>query len=191
MRVIAGAYKGRRLAAPAGLDLRPTSDRAREALFGVLGRWPAGAFLDVFSGTGAVALEALSRGYAPVWCVEKDRRALAAIRANARGVGGIGGAPLNVLACDAGDLKDAAFADVSVIFADPPYDKTPEMWAALAARLRGFLAPGGVLVWECRRSTALPETSGLVLVDERIYGSAKFLFFEPVGAADRDPDAPG
>jgi 16S rRNA (guanine966-N2)-methyltransferase len=175
MRVIAGTLKGRRLAAPAGLDVRPTSDRAREALFSILGRWPAGSFLDVFSGTGAVALEAISRGYAPVWCVEKDWRALAALRANA------GNAPLSVVACDARDIKDGAFADISVVFADPPYDATLGMWVALSARLRGFLAPGGVLAWECRSNAALPETSGLALADERIYGSAKFLFFEPVG----------
>jgi 16S rRNA (guanine966-N2)-methyltransferase len=175
MRVIAGTYKGRRLAAPAGLDVRPTSDRAREALFGVLGRRPAGSFLDLFSGTGAVALEAISRGYAPVWCVENGRRALAALRANARG------AALNIMACDARDIKDNAFADVSVIFADPPYDETQEMWAALAGQLRGFLAPGGVLVWECRRGATLPSAAGLALSDERIYGSAKFLFFERQG----------
>jgi 16S rRNA (guanine966-N2)-methyltransferase len=175
MRVIAGTYRGRRLAAPAGLDVRPTSDRAREALFSILRRWSTGSFLDVFSGSGAVALEALSRGYFPVWCVEKDRRALAAVRANAKG------APLNIVGGDARALKEGAFADVSVIFADPPYDETPEMWRALADRLRGFLAPGGVLVWECGRGTDLQEVAGLAPVDERSYGSAKLLFFEPSG----------
>jgi 16S rRNA (guanine966-N2)-methyltransferase len=172
MRVIAGTHRGRRLAAPAGLDVRPTSDRAREALFSILGRWPVGPFLDVFSGSGAVALEALSRGYSPVWCVERDRRALAAIRANARGM------PLNVVDCDAAGLADGAFADVSVIFADPPYGAAPEMWAALAGRLGGFLSPGGVMVWECGRSSELPAAGGLAAVDERAYGNAKFLFFE-------------
>ena len=84
MRVIAGSLKGRRLQAPADLTVRPTADRAREALFSILQRWPPGPFLDLFAGSGAVALEALSRGYGPVACVERDPRALACIRANAR-----------------------------------------------------------------------------------------------------------
>jgi len=72
MRVVAGTLKGRRLVAPPPGDLRvrPTSDRAREALFSILQRWPQGPFLDLCAGTGAVGLEAHSRGYAPVVCLE-------------------------------------------------------------------------------------------------------------------------
>ena len=172
MRVIAGTFKGRRLGAPAGRDVRPTSDMARGALFSILQHRPVGSFLDLFSGTGAVALEALSRGYSPVWCVEKDRDALTAIRANDRGAG------LNIVAGDARGLKEGSFADVSVIFADPPYDMALEMWAALAGRLRGFLSPSGVIVWECSRAVDLPGAVGLTAIDERLYGRTKFLFFE-------------
>jgi 16S rRNA (guanine966-N2)-methyltransferase len=172
LRVIAGALKGRRLEAPAGRDVRPTSDRAREALFSILAGWPMGAFLDLFSGSGAVALEALSRGYSPVWCVERDRGALAAIRANARG------AALDIVAKDAREVGEGSFSGVSVVFADPPYGMGAEMWGALAGRLRTFLAPGGVLVWECHRDSGLTSAEGLERVDERRYGRSKFLFFE-------------
>jgi 16S rRNA (guanine966-N2)-methyltransferase len=172
MRVIAGALKGRRLAAPTGLDVRPTSDRTREALFGILRRWPMGSFLDLFSGTGAVALEALSRGYFPVWCVERDRDALSTIRANARG------APLSIVGGDARAAAGDPFFDVSVIFVDPPYDAAQEMWSALAGRLRGILSPGGVMVWECRRPSSLPLVEGLSVAEERHYGQTKLMFFE-------------
>ena len=149
---------------------------AREALFSILTRWPKDSFLDLFSGTGAVALEAVSRGYAPVWCVEIDRKAIACIQANGRGTG------LNIIHKDVRDLKAGAFSDISVVFADPPYDKSLEMWGATAERLRGFLSPDGVLVWECHKTLDLPETPGLVSIDKRRYGAAKFMFFEPTNS---------
>ena len=117
LRIIAGTLKGRRLQAPRGdLAVRPTADRAREALFSILQRWPQGPFLDLFAGTGAVALEAWSRGYGPVACVERDPAALACLKANARGTG------LRVLARDAQRLPADAFPPQAVVFADPPYE---------------------------------------------------------------------
>jgi len=175
MRVIAGAHKGKRLVELGSeSDIRPTSDMAREALFSILTRWPMYSFLDIFSGTGAVALEAVSRGYTPVWCVEIDRKAIACIQANGRGT------DLNIIHKDVRSLKPGAFSGLSVVFADPPYDKSLEMWGAMAERLQSFLSPEGVLVWECHKTLDLPETPGLSTVDERRYGAAKFLFFEPV-----------
>ena len=178
MRVIAGAHKGRRLIGPGPKhsSIRPTPDMAREALFSILAQWPTGSFLDLFSGTGAVALEAASRGYSPVWCVEIDKKAIACIQANGNGAG------LNIIHKDARGIKAGAFSNISVIFADPPYDKSLEMWAAMAEALRGFLSPNGVLVWECHKTMDLPEIPGLAAVDERRYGAAKFLFFEPVNS---------
>ena len=176
MRIIAGAYKGKRLVSldSKGLNIRPTSDMAREALFSVLARWPKGSFLDLFSGTGAVALEALSRGYSPVWCVERNKSALASIRANGSET------CLNIIQKDARDIKAGYFCDVSVIFADPPYDKTLEMWDAMAERLRDFLSQDGVLVWECPKTADLSKIPGLTNVCEKRYGAAKFLFFNAV-----------
>ena len=180
MRIIAGTFKGRHLAGldPRSKDIRPTSDKAREALFSILARWPKGPFLDVFSGTGAVALEAASRGYSPVWCLEAGRRALEYIKANGTG------ANLNVVHKDARNIKEDEYSGISVIFADPPFDKSLEMWNLLAERLGGFLAPHGVLVWECPKKIDLPEAPGLLRVDERVYGAAKFMFFEPATSSD-------
>jgi 16S rRNA (guanine966-N2)-methyltransferase len=174
MRIIAGTFRGRRLADldPSSKSIRPTSDMAREALFSILARWPKGPFLDVFSGTGAVALEAASRGYSPVWCVETDRRALEYIKANGEGVG------LSIVRKDARNIKEGEFASLAAIFADPPFDKSLEMWGLLAERLGGFLAPHGVLVWECPKKIDLPETPSLLCADKRVYGAVKFMFFE-------------
>ena len=174
MRIIAGAYKGRRLARlePKCKEIRPTSDMAREALFNILERWPKGAFLDLFSGTGAVALEALSRGYSPVWCVENDKNALAHIQNNGLGM------DLHILGMDACRIKSGKFSNLSVIFADPPYEKSLEIWETIAERICCFLAPQGVIVWECRKAMALPKISGLSPVEERKYGEAKFIFLK-------------
>jgi 16S rRNA (guanine966-N2)-methyltransferase len=174
MRIIAGTFKGRCLADldPRSKDIRPTSDMAREALFSILAHWPKGPFLDLFSGTGAVALEAASRGYSPVWCVEMDRRALKYIKANGEGAG------LNVVCGDARNIKEGEFSDFAVVFADPPFDKSLEMWGLLAERLSVCLSPHGVLVWECPKKVDLPETPSLLCMDKRIYGAAKFMFFE-------------
>jgi 16S rRNA (guanine966-N2)-methyltransferase len=177
MRIIAGSLKGRRLQAlPAGdLRIRPTSDRAREALFSILQRWPQGPFLDLFAGTGAVALEAWSRGFAPVACVERDPAALACIRANARGTA------LQVAARDALRLAPGTFPPQAVIFADPPYEASAECWRVLAPRLGPWLAPGGVLVWETGAGTELPAPEGLAELEARHYGAAVFHLFQGAG----------
>jgi 16S rRNA (guanine966-N2)-methyltransferase len=171
VRIIAGTLKGRRLQAPESLAVRPTADRAREALFSILQKWPRGPFLDLYAGTGAVALEACSRGYGPVVCVEKAQEALVCLGANARGV------ELKILAQDARRLGAEAFRDQAVIFADPPYDAALEAWDTLAPRLAGWLGAEGVLVFEVRSGTQLPEAAGLELVEARRYGSAEFHLF--------------
>jgi len=171
VRIIAGSLKGRSLQAPGGLQVRPTADRAREALFSILQRWPRGPFLDLFAGTGAVALEAFSRGYGPVACVEHDPAALDCIRRNARG------APLQVLARDVQRLPADAFAPQAVVFADPPYETSARSWQALAPRISGWLDPGGVLVWETGHPMDLPAAEGLERVESRRYGAAVFHLF--------------
>ncbi|MCL1908564.1 MAG: RsmD family RNA methyltransferase [Holophagaceae bacterium] len=173
MRIIAGANKGRRLAklGPECRHIRPTSDMAREALFSILERWPKGPFLDIFSGTGAVALEALSRAYCPVWCIENDKTALALIKKNTHDT------ELNTIEKDACKLRHGDFSGLSVIFADPPYDKSLALWDILAERLTSYLSPAGIIVWECQKATTLPKPSGISIVDERNYGDAKFVFF--------------
>jgi 16S rRNA (guanine966-N2)-methyltransferase len=176
MRVIAGSLKGRRLAVPPPGDLRirPTSDRAREALFSILEAWPRGPFLDLFSGTGAVGLEAHSRGFSPVFCVEKDREALLLLRRNARGT------DLDFRDTNALHLGPDAFRELGFVFADPPYAQSAAMLADLASRIRGWLRPEGLLVWESGAQVALPVPDGFEPLDRRRYGAAAFDFLRPL-----------
>jgi 16S rRNA (guanine966-N2)-methyltransferase len=175
MRVIAGSLRGRRLQGPGAGDLRirPTSDRAREALFSILQKWPVGPFLDLFGGSGAVALEAWSRGYGPVVCVEKSPEALDMITANVRGTS------VTVVRKDVRKLDAGMFPPQAVVFVDPPYEDSPMLWAELAPKLFARLLPGGVLVWETDQRTELPAVPGWIAVDSRRYGAARFHFFEP------------
>lgn len=175
MRVIAGSLKGRRLEAPEDGDqrVRPTSDRAREALFSILQRWPQGAFLDLFSGTGAVAVEAFSRGYGPVTAVEKGEPGWSCLQRNLKGT------EVRALRRDALSLKPDAFRSQAVIFADPPYAEAADAWQALAERLRGWLDPGGLLVWETDSGLDLPSAPGWRLEAMRDYGRVKFHLLSP------------
>jgi len=172
MRVIAGSLKGRRLLSPEPGDLRirPTADRAREALFSILQSWPQGAFLELFGGTGAVSVEAWSRGYAPVTCVESAAVAFPLLEANTRGTG------ISVIRKDVRRLAPELFQGVAVIFADPPYELAASLWQELGPRLLSWVAPGGVMVWETDLKTDLEPVVGWEKIDVRRYGSAQFHF---------------
>jgi len=174
VRVIAGELRGRKLQGPGvgELSIRPTADRAREALFSILQKWPVGGFLDLFSGTGAVGIEAWSRGYGPVICVERAPKALQLLSANAKGTG------VQVVSRDVRRLPESAYRDLSVVFVDPPYEQSSELWVDLAPRIRGWLAPGGVLVWETDRQTELLKVEGWDLINSRQYGAARFHFLQ-------------
>ncbi|MDP1830598.1 MAG: RsmD family RNA methyltransferase [Geothrix sp.] len=176
MRVIAGILKGRRLSAPPPGDqrVRPTSDRAREALFSILQRWPSGPFLDLCAGTGAVGVEAHSRGYGPVTCVEAAEPGWSCLLRNAGGTGVKG------LRTDLRRLEEGSFAGQAVIFLDPPYDQCEAIWARMGARLRRWIAPGGVLVVETDRQTRLEVQTGWTPAETREYGAARFHFWSPV-----------
>ena len=175
MRIIAGTLKGRRLVAPPPGDLRvrPTADRAREALFSILQRWPSGPFLDLCAGTGAVGLEAHSRGYAPVTCVEASEPGWSCLLRNAAGTGVI------TLRTDLKRLGADAFRDQAVLFLDPPYDQAEALWSRMAGCLRSWAAPGGVLVVETDRRTELELQTGWDLAETREYGAARFHLWTP------------
>ena len=146
MRVIAGRYKGRRLTAPTWDGLRPTSDKLRETLFNILAPRIHGArVLDGYAGTGAVGIEALSRGAAHVTFVEKDRRAVALIEANLAACGVDADYTIENRDLIAA-VRQAAGAAFDVVWLDPPYDIT-DISGALDAASR-MLAPGGLLVLE-------------------------------------------
>jgi 16S rRNA (guanine(966)-N(2))-methyltransferase RsmD len=167
-RIIAGEARGRRLVAPRGSRTRPTSDKVRGAVFNVLGQFfEGGDVLDLYAGTGAFALEALSRGSARAVLVESDAGAVAAIARNVEACGLAGrvevrrGRVLDVLP----RLPRAAFA---LAFVDPPYEEGPEGALAL---LDGPLAPGGLVVAEhdARRPPA-ERYGALEAIDRRTYG---------------------
>ncbi|MDP2711402.1 MAG: 16S rRNA (guanine(966)-N(2))-methyltransferase RsmD [Solirubrobacteraceae bacterium] len=168
MRVVAGLYGGRRLVTPAGRETRPTSDRVREALFSVLGPSVGGArVLDLFAGSGALGIEALSRGAGSAVFVDRSHRAIAALRAN-----------LAALAIDA-DVRPiearAALRTASarreaydLVFLDPPYRHAAELGRELSEGLTAVLAPGARVVTESDRRAAV--ALDLPIADERRYG---------------------
>ncbi len=174
MRIVAGQWRGRSLIAPPGSVTRPTADRVRQALFDMLMHAPWGGrsviedavVLDVFAGTGAMGLEALSRGAARAVFVERDRAALTALRAN-------------ITACKATDRCEVLGYDyervssgeaASLVFLDPPYgqDLVPKAMARL--RARGRIAPGALIVAETGRDEAPLVAEALA---EREHGAAR------------------
>jgi len=185
MRIIAGQYRGRRLSSPAGRDVRPTSDRAREALFNILehGHPPVrGArFLDLFCGTGAVGLEALSRGAAEVVLVESDADALKVADANLARLGAPKHARL--LRRDATRLGPA-HALFDLVFLDPPYRSGLAAPALECLIRQGWLAPEARIVVELATSEDLRLPDGYLLEQERRYGAAKFLFLRPTSGGE-------
>ncbi len=158
MRVIAGKYGGRRLQAPRGRATRPTAERVREAVFSALGDVGGAVVLDLYAGTGALAIEALSRGAARAVLVERDPRALAALRANLETLG-VGPDAAEVRRADAPvALRNARerAETYDLLFVDPPYRRAEAAGRELQAALPPVLAPGARVVWECDRRTAPP-----------------------------------
>ena len=170
MRVIAGAHKGRRLQAPKGSETRPTSDRVREALFSILGDVEGLRVLDLYAGSGALGIEALSRGAREVVFVESGRRAAEVIRANLRALGDpdaiiwVGDALAYLRRADA----DAPF---DLVFADPPYSSATQVGGELSELLPPLLTQNALTVTESDKRAPLPLD--LPLVDERTYGDTR------------------
>lgn len=181
MRVIAGTHRSRQLTAPRGTETRPTSDRLRETLFNILDsraqapRIPNCRFADLYAGTGAVGIEAISRGAAHVWFTEKSEPALAAIRTNLktlrithgftveeRGTGAL----LERLAKNAQKAEAANRAPelLDIVYLDPPWEAEAEYTSTLhlfgSARGRQLLAPGALVIAEHNSKTPLPESFG-------------------------------
>jgi 16S rRNA (guanine966-N2)-methyltransferase len=171
MRIIAGVAGGRPLRSPAGEGTRPTADRVKEAWFSSLQPWLAGAHvLDLFAGSGALGLEALSRGARRVTFVEKDRRALAALHDNVATVG-LPGATVcerDVAAALSGELPGAPF---SVVVADPPYAVDGDELSSLVRTILGHLADEAIVTIERDRRSDPPRwPSGLLDAGSRRYG---------------------
>ncbi|MCW1954797.1 MAG: 16S rRNA (guanine(966)-N(2))-methyltransferase RsmD [Roseobacter sp.] len=173
MRIIAGHHRGLVLAevgqGDAAAHLRPTSDRVRESLFNILAHHgqPSGArVLDLFAGTGALGLEALSRGAAHVSYVENGRAGQKLILENLAKARRTQDATL--LKCDATSLPPAR-SPCDLVFLDPPYGKALGEQALASARAQGWLAPNALIVWE--ESAPMYAPQGFTLQDQRKYGS--------------------
>ncbi|HEY7933733.1 MAG TPA: 16S rRNA (guanine(966)-N(2))-methyltransferase RsmD [Solirubrobacteraceae bacterium] len=179
MRVIAGGLRGRRLKAPAGTVTRPTSDRVREALFSMLGPIAETRVLDLFAGTGALGIEALSRGAQRALLVERDAHAIAVIKANLSALG-IAGEQAQVMHADVlealGTARDR-HETYDLVFIDPPYRQAREYAQTLPAALQPLLAaPARVVVESDRRD---PLELELPLQRERRYGDTLIRIHSP------------
>ncbi|WP_137701205.1 16S rRNA (guanine(966)-N(2))-methyltransferase RsmD [Marimonas lutisalis] len=176
MRIVGGAFRGRALASlgkgDAGAHLRPTTDRTRESLFNILSGGRFGdpitdaRVLDLFAGTGALGLEALSRGASHVTFVDDGVKSRALIRRNIEICQAQGATKL--FRRDARKLGPCPAAPFTLVFLDPPYGKGLGERALAAALAGGWIAPGALIVWE--ENTAITPTDGTTLLDTRRYG---------------------
>lgn len=181
MRVIAGTSRGRRLTVFEGLDVRPTPDRVREALFSILqsklGKFSGLRVLDLFAGSGALAIEALSRGAASACLVEKDLMAEKVIRKNLALCKL--GERVTLLIKDAlGSLPEFAAGSFDLIFLDPPYAQGLAERALIETEKQGILSEDGIICAETGASEILPEKVGtLQRIDQRRYGTIMINFY--------------
>lgn len=185
MRVIAGRWGGRSLVAPAGAATRPTADRVREALFSVLGDITGARVLDLFAGTGALGIEALSRGAVHATFVENARPALRALRQNLDALA-LDDAATEVLPITVERaLKTAPWPPecFDLIFLDPPYASlrggrfTEALAKAIDRGLMSALQPGGRVVLEHTSVERAPPVSGGALEETRVYGDTALSFY--------------
>ncbi len=180
MRIAGGEFRGRVLHAPRGLDVRPTQDRVREALFSMLQNEIGGArFLDLFAGSGSVGLEALSRGAAMATFVEQSPHSLASI---AKNIAMLKVEPrCNVIRADVyGWLRGPAPGPFDIAYADPPYALGAEHgYADMLARLAagGFVRPGGLFVAEMRQGQTPDTSPAWELCRDRTYGQTRLAVY--------------
>lgn len=181
MRIVAGRFRGAALEAPRGDATRPTSDRLRENVFNVLAHSYPEALdetrvLDLFAGSGALGLEALSRGARTCLFVEEASAARAAIRANVEALGLTGAT--KIFRRDATRLGPAGtIAPFDLVFADPPYRKGLGEKALAAARDGGWLVPGALVLLEEDARADVAGIDGFELVDRRGVGDSQVLFY--------------
>jgi 16S rRNA (guanine966-N2)-methyltransferase len=176
VRIIAGSRKGARIVAPKGRDTRPTADRVREAAFNLIGPVDGASVLDLFAGSGAMGLEALSRGAERAVFVENDREAVNAIERNLDKLALRGATVLRTDAAHALSQEAQAGRRYDLVLVDPPYGSFPRMQTTLATYLPAVLAPDGLLVVEtgAKEEPELP----LALRTSRRYGAARLTLFE-------------
>lgn len=165
--MVAGAFGGRRLQAPAGGRTRPTADRVREALFSILGDVEGLSVLDLYAGSGALGIEALSRGAASAEFVDSSARAAEAVRRNLSELGAEG----EVHRADVLRWLGRARGTYDLVFVDPPYDSAPRLAEPLAEHLPAVLSPRARIATESDKR--VPLSLALPLVTERTYGDTR------------------
>jgi 16S rRNA (guanine(966)-N(2))-methyltransferase RsmD len=190
MRIIAGSFRSRSLQAPAGLATRPTSDRLRETLFNVLAPRIEGAFfLDLYAGSGAVGMEALSRGAAQATFVERAPAALSVLRANLARLGLSAGFRIHPGAVGAWLRKEKSGTPFDLVFLDPPYDAGQEYAATLGllgGAAAGRLAAGALVIAEHRRKERLEDRFGnLERTRLLVQGDASLSFYSAAPVSPR------
>ncbi len=183
MRIVGGRLKGRPLAAPPGRELRPTSDRVRESLFNVLehkigpGAIKGAIVADLFAGTGALGLEALSRGARQASFIDVSSNSLKQAHRNAASLGVAH--KTAIFRLDATCLPPAARVvgtPCDLVFLDPPYEKGMALSCLLGLTARGWLQDGTIVVAEVAARESLEPPTHTTLLDERIWGAARVLF---------------
>jgi 16S rRNA (guanine966-N2)-methyltransferase len=180
MRIVAGRHRGASLATPKGQDIRPTSDRVRESMFNILahgvGAEIAGArVLDLFAGTGALGLEAMSRGAAFALFVEESAEARGIIRRNTEMLSLMGAS--KIFRRDATQLGERGnFAPFSLVFADPPYGKGLGERALISAAEGGWLTPDAIAILEESAQSEFTPPAGFTLLDSRVYSGTAIYF---------------
>jgi 16S rRNA (guanine966-N2)-methyltransferase len=182
MRIVGGAFRGRPLATPRGQEIRPTTDRTREALFNVLvhrfaDRLEGARVLDLFAGTGALGLEALSRGASSAMFIEESAEGRGLIRTNVEAFGLTG--RTKIFRRDATGLGEVGnIPPFGLLFADPPYGKGLGEQALASARQGGWLLPGALCVVEETAAAPFGPVEGFEVLDERAHGETVLRFLE-------------
>jgi len=186
MRITSGKFKGRALSAPEGLVARPTSDKVRQAIFNILEHKDLGEFalenarvIDLFAGTGALGLEALSRGAHYALFIEDAPESRGAIRQNVEAMGLTG--VTKIWRRDATSLGEAKGESFDLAFLDPPYRKNLIVPTLASLRDGKWLSKNAVLVVEAAADDNIPSTDGYTMVDDRMYGETRILIYSFVG----------
>ncbi|MBU6430593.1 MAG: 16S rRNA (guanine(966)-N(2))-methyltransferase RsmD [Cyanobacteria bacterium REEB65] len=183
LRIAGGTHRGRRLRSVRGDKTRPTSERVREALFSIAAPRRIERMLDCFAGTGAIALEALSRGASSAVAIEREPSAVAVIQANAEALGLA--SRLEIVRADVlvGLQELTRMPPFDLLVADPPYSY--DRWDALLAGLASVAAPAALIAVEHAADQPLPVAEALQLLRDHRYGGTMLSLFEPAGSKSR------
>lgn len=177
MRIISGTARGRRLKTPPSQAIRPTTDRVREALFSILGSIEGAVVVDAFAGSGALGLEALSRGAGRCYFFDTSRQAVEVIQENVERVGVEDRSVVRECSLVTG-IETVVEDTPDLWFFDPPYDTSLAAQGLEAmASTPDKVTPGALVVWESGRDEEIPQAAGFEVVDSRRYGSTRLVFF--------------